>query len=65
VSNEAVQHILKLIEIEYRNIEIATKNIEKWTKRIELLVGVNEAARLISEVFGSDPEKTQPLEGEQ
>ena len=59
--SQELQHLLRLIEIEYHTIKGATQNIEKHTKRIENIVGADEAARLVSEVLGCDPEKTQPL----
>ena len=57
---EELQHLLRLIEEEYKIIEEATQNIEKFTKRIESLVGSDKAAELISNILA-----TQPLEEDQ
>jgi uncharacterized metal-binding protein len=54
-----VAHLLNLIELEYASITWRTENINKFVKRMEGLVGVDEAARLISNIFA-----TQPLEDE-
>lgn len=61
MSQEELQHLLKLISLEYEAVNQHQENIEKFIKRIESIVGADEAARLVSSIFANDPEKTQPL----